>query len=86
MWKNVQVGKLNSQKSNDNHLSQFIARKVRHLYSVDCGRASRGLFTGIFVLVLTLISLILFYVLVSNSDFKYYGLLSANISETLIYS
>ncbi|RXG61140.1 hypothetical protein Avbf_12034 [Armadillidium vulgare] len=88
MWKNVQVRKSMQLYHNDHHrqLSQLIARKVRHLYSVDCGKASRGLFSGIFFLVWTLISLIVFYVLISESHFKYYGILSANISEIILYS
>ena len=37
-------------------------------YSVDCGRASIGLFLGIFVVVVTIISLILFFVFISEEE------------------
>ena len=76
-------------------ISQIIAKKVRHLYSVDCGRASRGLFTGIFVMVITILSLILFNILMSDSDDESLifglkpnelGVYSANITEIIIYT
>ena len=37
-------------------------------YSVDCGRASVGLFLGIVVLVVTIISLILFFMFISEEE------------------
>ncbi|XP_040564587.1 proton channel OtopLc isoform X2 [Lepeophtheirus salmonis] len=39
-----------------------------HQYSVDCTHANTGLFTGIFVMVITIISLIVFFVLMSSPD------------------
>ncbi|KAB7496674.1 Otopetrin-2 [Armadillidium nasatum] len=87
MWKNINFSKTEKNMADgDSDISTFIARKVRHHYSVDCARASRGLFTGIFILVLTIISLILFYVLISNDKFKRFAILEANIIELSIYS
>lgn len=86
MWKNINFSKSEKNMADgDSDISTFIARKVRHHYSVDCARASRGLFTGIFILVLTIISLILFYVLISNDKFKRFAILEANIIELSIY-
>lgn len=86
MWKNINVNKSErAAVDGDSDISTFIARKVRHHYSVDCARASRGLFMGIFILVLTIISLILFYVLISNEQFKRFAILEANIIELSIY-
>ena len=41
---------------------------VAFRYSVDCGRASIGLFLGIVVVVVTIISLILFFVFISEEE------------------
>ncbi|GLH14561.1 Proton channel OtopLc [Gryllus bimaculatus] len=43
-------------------------KRSPHHYSVDCAGAHKGLFVGILVLVLTIISLILFFVLISRTD------------------
>ena len=37
-------------------------------YSLDCSKASTGLFWGILVLTLTIISLILFFVFIRNGE------------------
>lgn len=44
------------------------SRVALHHFSVDCSHAHRGLFAGILVIVLTIISLIMFFVLASNPD------------------
>ena len=41
---------------------------VAFRYTVDCGRASIGLFLGIVVVVVTIISLILFFVFISEEE------------------
>ncbi len=45
-----------------------VQERSAHHYSVDCTHANTGLFTGIFVMVLTIISLIVFFVLISSPD------------------
>jgi hypothetical protein len=37
-------------------------------YSVDCSHANTGLFCGIVVVVITIISLIIFFVFISNEE------------------
>lgn len=44
------------------------SRTALHHFSVDCSHAHRGLFAGILVIVLTIISLIMFFVLVNNPN------------------
>lgn len=86
IWKNInksQSGQVGN--SGDSDISTFIARKARHHYSVDCAHATRGLFMGILVLVLTIISLILFFVLISNVDTRSVAILEANIIELSVY-
>jgi len=88
MWKNITVSKHSETSGNcgDSDISTFIARKARHHYSVDCAHATRGLFMGILVLVLTIISLILFFVLINNEEMKEIAILEANIIELSVYS
>ena len=69
----------------DSDISTYIARKTRHHYSVDCAHANRGLFMGILALVLTVISLILFFVFINDERLKEVAILEANITELVVY-
>lgn len=60
-------------------------KRSPHHYSVDCARAHKGLFVGILILVLTIISLILFFVLISRPDFVALAVTEVTICELLIY-
>lgn len=42
-------------------------------YSVDCAKANKGLFAGIFILVLTIISLTLFFALINHPAYTKLG-------------
>ncbi|XP_066985730.1 uncharacterized protein [Macrobrachium rosenbergii] len=83
IWKNI--NKPEVACDGDSDISTYIARKARHHYSVDCAHANRGLFMGILVLVLTIISLILFFVLINNEAYKEVAILEANIIELSVY-
>ncbi|KAL0134394.1 hypothetical protein PUN28_001287 [Cardiocondyla obscurior] len=60
-------------------------RKSPHHYSVDCARAHKGLFVGILILVLTIISLILFFVLISRPELVSLAVTEVNICELTLY-
>ncbi|KAL7745235.1 hypothetical protein ACLKA6_008284 [Drosophila palustris] len=60
-------------------------KRSPHHYSVDCARAHKGLFVGILILVLTIISLIIFFVLISRPDFVSLAVTEVTICELLIY-
>lgn len=62
--------------------------KTYHRYSVDCSRANNGLFCGILVMVLTIISLIVFFVLVNSKDAssRELAIMVASSTELLLYS
>ncbi|XP_042217776.1 proton channel OtopLc-like isoform X2 [Homarus americanus] len=83
VWKNINKPEVTFDGDSD--ISTYVARKARHHYSVDCAHANRGLFMGILVLVLTIISLILFFVLINNEDYKALAVLEANIIELSVY-
>ncbi|KAJ8984444.1 hypothetical protein NQ317_012508, partial [Molorchus minor] len=52
------------------HFNPFGGRVIasNHHFTVDCSNAHRGLFAGIMVIVLTIISLIMFFVLANSSQ------------------
>lgn len=76
MWKNIadehehyKFQKKRRRISNGANLNHMDLRdRPAHHYSVDCTHANTGLFTGIFVMVLTIISLIVFFVLIASRD------------------
>ncbi|KAF5282177.1 hypothetical protein FQR65_LT02874 [Abscondita terminalis] len=84
MWKSI--SKLQPPNSMGGKLkTEFAFRKSPHHYSVDCARAHKGLFLGILLLVLTIISLILFFVLISRSEFSGLAVIEVNICELSLY-
>lgn len=54
-------------------------------FSVDCTSAHKGLFGGILMLVLSIVSLIMFYELVKRPDLVEVAVLQVNIWETVMY-
>ena len=61
------------------------SRRSPHHYSVDCTNANRGLFFGIFILVLSIISMIIFLVLISRDEFKTLAIAEVHLSELILY-
>ncbi|CAH2091891.1 unnamed protein product [Euphydryas editha] len=62
------------------------SRTALHNFSMDCSHAHRGLFAGILVIVITIISLIMFFVLASNPSTVNDAIFEANICELILYS
>ena len=60
-------------------------RRSPHHYSVDCTKANKGLFFGIFVLVLTIIAMILFFVLINRVDYKSMAITEVHLAEIILY-
>lgn len=60
-------------------------RRSPHHYSVDCTNANKGLFFGIFVLVLSILSMILFFVLINRDDYKSIAITIIHLSELSLY-
>ena len=58
---------------------------VHDIYFLFYGRASKGLFLGILVLVASIINLILFFVLINKHGFKQTAILSASMTELVLY-
>ncbi|XP_068085981.1 proton channel OtopLc-like [Anabrus simplex] len=66
-------------------LAHSAYKRSPHHYSVDCAGAHKGLFVGILVLVLTIISLILFFVLISREELVGLAVVEVNICELSLY-
>ncbi|XP_026747056.1 proton channel OtopLc-like [Trichoplusia ni] len=62
------------------------SRAALHNFSVDCSHAHRGLFAGILVIVFTIISLIMFFVLASNPNTITDAIFEVNVCELVLYS
>ncbi|CAG9863110.1 unnamed protein product [Phyllotreta striolata] len=85
MWKCISKLPLTSSQSKLEELRLSKHKRSPHHYSVDCARAQKGLFLGILLLVLTIISLILFFVLISRADFIGLAVVEVNICELALY-
>lgn len=84
MWKNIsKVGFTQPMTPPRHHAHTY--RKSPHHYSVDCARAHKGLFVGILILVLTIISLILFFVLISRPELVSLAVTEVNVCELTLY-
>lgn len=84
MWKSIsKLPTGNTVALRAKEVSQY--KRSPHLYSVDCARAHKGLFVGILFLVLTIISLILFFVLISRVEFAGLAVIEVNICEVVLY-
>ncbi|CAG7645684.1 unnamed protein product [Allacma fusca] len=91
MWKSLAKGRTYNKRGHSiyQHGEMHMypgAKRSPHHYSVDCARANKGLFLGIFVLVLTIISLILFFVLITRPGYQALATLEVNITELVLYT
>ncbi|OXA52987.1 Otopetrin-3 [Folsomia candida] len=85
MWKSM--AKINNKRLPHGPFHQMhLPKRSPHHYSVDCARANKGLFLGIFVLVMTIISLILFFVLITRPGYQALAVLEVNITEFVLYT
>ncbi|XP_063530375.1 proton channel OtopLc-like isoform X1 [Cydia strobilella] len=66
--------------------SPYGSRAALHHFSVDCSHAHRGLFSGVLVIVLTIISLIMFFVLTNNPATINDAIFQVNICELILYT
>lgn len=88
MWKNISKVAPRMSPSTDIKklgLQETHYRRSPHHYSVDCAGAHKGLFVGILILVLTIISLILFFVLISKPEFVSWAVMEVNVCELTLY-
>lgn len=82
MWNNV----IRGEQVHRHPSSNVAARRSRHHYSVDCAKANKGLFLGIFLLVLTIISLIMFFALINHPDYKSVAMMEVNVARLALFA
>lgn len=82
MWKQT-IGIDPANKKRDRKIST--CERNAHHFSVDCSRAHHGMFAGILVIVLTIISLIMFYVLSKVSQYRTLATLQITCCEIILY-
>ncbi|KAG8306480.1 hypothetical protein J6590_046799 [Homalodisca vitripennis] len=88
MWKNIsRLPHQLSQPASEqvDKVPPLHYKRSPHHYSVDCAQAHKGLFVGILVLVLTIISLILFFVLISRPELVKFAVMELTICELSLY-
>ena len=85
MWKNVSTSEGESYYNRTNSNGSSSVRRSRHQYSVDCAKANKGLFAGIFILVGTIISLILFFALINNPMYRTVAIMEVGMARLLLF-
>lgn len=85
MWKKVSMGDNDEIYKRSNSGGSAAGRRSRHQYSVDCAKANKGLFAGIFILVGTIISLVLFFALINNPNFRALAIMEVAVSRLLLF-
>ncbi len=83
MWRNI--GLLNSRGNLRNSGPGSDKSKADHIH-VDCSGANRGLFFGIFTLVASIISMIVFFVLIERPQYVDSAILVVHVSEVILYT
>lgn len=83
MWKKVK-SLPDIERSRRSSEKQTI--KKAHHFSVDCARAHRGMFSGILVIVITIICLIMYFVLHEEPNYEQLAISEVTICEIILYT
>lgn len=84
MWKKIKLNDLSTRAHQESMMGHHTHKDVHHL-SVDCSRAHRGMFAGILTIVLTIISLIMFFVLDEEKLYRSTAVMEVTWSEIFLY-
>lgn len=84
MWKKIKMNDPHERKHQESMMGRHTHKDVHHL-SVDCSQAHRGMFAGVLVIVLTIISLIMFFVLDEEKLYKMTAVMEVTYSEICLY-
>ncbi|XP_063913879.1 proton channel OtopLc-like isoform X1 [Zophobas morio] len=92
MWKNAQYYENTDTRGNNSPEAEekqsgcnVIYSSRQSQFSVDCAQAHKGLFTGILVLAVTVISLIMFFELVGYKEYQDIAILQVNAWEAVLF-
>lgn len=85
MWKKIRKED-DAKRQHHESIKGFHQHKPVHTLSLDCSKAHRGMFCGILVTVLTIISLIMFFVLEKEKkSYKLLAVLEVTYCEIILY-
>jgi Otopetrin len=84
MWKKIKMNDPHERQHQESMMGHHTHKDV-HQLSVDCSRAHRGMFAGVLVIVLTIISLIMFFVLDDETVYKAMAVMEVTYSEICLY-
>ncbi|KAF6200214.1 hypothetical protein GE061_006517 [Apolygus lucorum] len=87
LWKNVCTNQTNVIHTGAyaNKVPKPVTGMTSQHFTVDCANAHKGLFASILVLVFTIISLIMFYVLVKEERYAPTAIFQMNVCELTLY-
>ncbi|XP_030246454.1 proton channel OtopLc, partial [Drosophila navojoa] len=83
MWKTVKsIPDIDKTRKNS---IKPIAQKPAHHFSVDCSQSHKGLFFGILIIVMTIISMIMYFVLYTQPGYELIATQEVTLWETFMY-
>lgn len=83
MWKKVRsLPDIERSRRNSQKIQHL---KSAHHFSIDCARSHRGMFAGIIIVVFTIISLIMYFVLHDHKGYEEFAIAEVTITEILMY-
>lgn len=87
MWKKAVTGVDANERyqRHNSSASSAVVRKTRHQYTVDCAKANKGLFAGLFVLIFTIITVIVFFALISNPNYRKIALMEVGLGRLILF-
>lgn len=88
MWKKVKsIPEINkARKSSLKNAQGHAHNGTPYHFSIDCSKAQRGMFAGIVVIVLTIISLIMYFVLHDMNEYLELAIKEVTYYEILLYT
>lgn len=87
MWKKVKsIPQINKSRKSSLKIPDHHSHKSAYHFSIDCSKAQRGMFGGIFVIVLTIISLIMYFVLHDREEYLQLAIKEVTYYEILLYT
>ena len=84
MWRNIGKPPATAKLGKDGSFYD-VAGKENTRVSVDCSGSHRGLFFGIFILVCSVVSMIVFFVLVEKPEYNTTAVLIMHVTEIVVY-
>ncbi|XP_055913391.1 proton channel OtopLc isoform X2 [Eupeodes corollae] len=86
MWKTVRSIPDIAKTRKDSIMPTTERQSSQHQFSIDCSQSHKGLFVGILVIVMTIISIIMYFVLYTQPGYELIATKEVTLWETCIYA